>query len=252
MSPTKPICVVIPVYNGENYVGEAIESVLQQTVKPRDIIVVDDGSTDNSKDTVAKFKDRITYLYQENRGPAKARNTGILASNREFISFLDADDVWHTRKLEKQFAEFDKFKNLQITLGLKQIQYSNPEGGVKKRDKNAIVFNLSFGSSLMKRSVFEEVGLLDEELIVGEDTDWFLRARERGVPISVHRDVVLYYRRHENNLTNTNRISKLSVLQVLKKAKDRKGNPGVAAKFAYGKPSDMDELIEMWNMYQKI
>ena len=243
----KPLAVVIPVFNREKFIPDAIQSVLNQHYNSLKVIVVDDGSTDDTKKEVLKFDDRVTYVYQENGGPAKARNTGILASDTEFISFLDSDDVWHPKNLEKQFSEFEKYKNLQIALGLKQVLYVDPDGNNSGDQKGDIIFNLSFGSSLMKRSVFDVVGLLDEELQIGEDTDWFFRAREKGVIISVHRHVVQYYRKHKTNLTSAVRVSPSSVLKVLKKAKDRKTNSDAARTFALRKPSDIDELIAMWN-----
>src|SRR5712692_4293853 len=100
-SPT--VSVVIPVYNGERYLAEAISSVLDQTYKNFELIVVDDGSTDQSAAVVRSFTDdRIRYLYQSNGGASKARNLGVAASRGTVIAFLDSDDVWLPHKLERQ------------------------------------------------------------------------------------------------------------------------------------------------------
>lgn len=243
-----PLTVVIPVFNAEKFISEAIQSVLNQNYNDLQIIVVDDGSTDNTRSEVEKFGSRVTYLFQENGGAAKARNTGILASNTDFISFLDADDVWHPRKLENQFYEFGKYSNLKITLGLCSIfhfELEDPHHVGYQEERP--MFKLSFGSSLMRRSVFDVVGLLDEELNIGEDTDWFFRARAKKVPVSVNRHIVQYVRKHEANLTNVYPVSKLSILKVLKKAIDRNEKTDDTGIFAVNKPSGLDEVIEMWN-----
>ncbi len=100
----KTVSVVIPNYNNAQYLGSAIQSILQQTFTDYEIIVVDDGSTDNSKDVVSAFGDKVRYFWQENKGLGGARNTGILASNAEFIGLLDADDEWKPTYLERMVS----------------------------------------------------------------------------------------------------------------------------------------------------
>ena len=96
------ISVIIPCYNAENFIGEAIESVLRQTFKPYEIIVVDDGSTDDSVKVIKKFKDKIILIQQENKGRVEARKTGFRRATGKWIALLDADDYWHPKKLELQ------------------------------------------------------------------------------------------------------------------------------------------------------
>ncbi|ASV76489.1 Putative glycosyl transferase [Thermogutta terrifontis] len=96
------ISVVIPVYNGAKYLREALASVMEQTYKPFEIIVVDDGSTDGSADIAKSFAENIIVLSQANRGESAARNLGINAASGDWIAFLDADDIWHPKKLERQ------------------------------------------------------------------------------------------------------------------------------------------------------
>jgi glycosyltransferase involved in cell wall biosynthesis len=97
----KTVSVIIPDYNNAYYLESAIQSVLRQTFADYEIIVVDDGSTDNSKDVVSGFGEKVRYIWQENKGLGGARNTGILASNAEFVALLDADDEWQPTYLEK-------------------------------------------------------------------------------------------------------------------------------------------------------
>src|SRR5579871_1893267 len=92
--------VIIPVYNAEAFLAQAVESVRRQTVKPLEIIVVDDGSTDNSAQVAARLD--VHYIYQPNRGPAAARNRALTAARGQFIAFLDADDLWPDNKLAMQ------------------------------------------------------------------------------------------------------------------------------------------------------
>ena len=101
------ISVIIPTYNYANYVRDAVESVLNQSYKEFEIIVVDDGSTDGTKKVLEPLKNRIRYIYQENRGLPSAYNTGIKASKGEYIAFLDSDDLWLPEKLKLQKKYFD-------------------------------------------------------------------------------------------------------------------------------------------------
>jgi glycosyltransferase involved in cell wall biosynthesis len=103
---TPLVSVIVPTYNYAEFIGEAIKSVLDQTIQDFEILVIDDGSTDNTKEVVLSFGDKVRYFYQSQQGPAKARNKGIVESKGEYIAFLDADDVWLPSKLEKQVNLF--------------------------------------------------------------------------------------------------------------------------------------------------
>jgi len=109
------VSVVIPAYNHGRFVGEAIQSVLDQTFQDFELIVVDDGSTDHTREVVTTFPDpRVRYIYQSNRGQAAARNAGILASGGEYVAFLDDDDVWLPTKLELQVQVLDSQPNVAL------------------------------------------------------------------------------------------------------------------------------------------
>src|SRR5438876_789956 len=97
-----PVSVVIPTFNKGCLVAEAVESVLAQTLLPAEIIVVDDGSRDDTRERLAAYRERIQYAFQENRGVSAARNHGVRRATSDLIAFLDSDDVWHPRKLEIQ------------------------------------------------------------------------------------------------------------------------------------------------------
>src|ERR1044072_212389 len=108
------VSVVIPTYNSGPYLLEAIDSLLAQTLLPSEIIVVDDGSSDDTPARLKDYRGRIRYIYQENMGVSAARNRGIEAANGDFIAFLDADDIWHPRKLEFQMETFARIPALGL------------------------------------------------------------------------------------------------------------------------------------------
>ncbi len=100
------VSVVIPTYNAASWIAETLESVLAQTVQPAEIIVVDDGSTDDTAVVLDPYQNRIRHICQDNAGVSAARNRAIEAANGEFIAFLDSDDIWHPQKLEYQMDVF--------------------------------------------------------------------------------------------------------------------------------------------------
>ena len=98
------ISCVVPVFNGERYLGEALDSILAQTYRPLELLVVDDGSTDGAAALVTRYRDQTRPLFQPNAGQAAARNLGLSVARGEFVAFLDADDLWHPEKLARQMA----------------------------------------------------------------------------------------------------------------------------------------------------
>src|SRR5688572_23408840 len=100
------ITCIIAVYNGERYLGEALDSILGQTYQPLRVVVADDGSTDKTAEVAAHYGARIIYLHQSNQGYAASKNLGLNAAQGDFVAFLDADDLWHPEKLERQMARF--------------------------------------------------------------------------------------------------------------------------------------------------
>jgi glycosyltransferase involved in cell wall biosynthesis len=248
MSGDEIISVIIPTYNSAEYLPGAVESIRKQTVPPQEIIIVDDGSTDHTKQVVEKFKNDITYIHQKNSGPASARNRALKEVKGNYITFLDADDLWHPQKLENQIGKFRKINDLGITLGFSfQDEFRSISDINPVKAKLHAKFILLLGSGLIKRSVFEEVGNFDEDLIIGDDTDWFIRAREKGILISIQRELVLYYRSHNESLMKKRDVYRRSVFQLLKKAKDRRSKSEVSLPSMMGKPVNQDDLIEMWN-----
>jgi glycosyltransferase involved in cell wall biosynthesis len=222
------VSVVIPVYDGECYLGEAIETVLSQDHRPLEVIVVNDGSTDNTETIARRYGDHIIYTRQENRGPAAARNRGLQMSHGEVIGFLDADDLWSENKLALQLARLAEDRSVEIIVGLSQpMKLQTDKDGKIIFEKWYDPFcALLLSAALFRKSVFEKVGLFDETLHYGEDTDWFMRAREMGVSIAILQEVTHFYRRHESNMTLDTATRDRFFIKALKKSLDRRRKEG--------------------------
>lgn len=222
------VSVVVPVYNGEAFVREAIQSIQRQDWGAVDIVVVDDGSTDRTAEIVTGFGDKVRYMQQPNLGAAAARNRGIKMAIGDVIAFLDADDLWleHTLSLQLQKLQADPL--LQMVRGHTQrIHLIAGQSGKSTWGNVGEAWPaLSLGSAIMRKSVFDSVGYLDESLPFNEDVDWFLRAKETGITTKMHEDVVQLYRRHDHNLTNNRAQNRTSFLRTLKNTIERKRNKG--------------------------
>lgn len=181
------VSVIIPVYNGERYLAEAINSALVQTVQPREVIVVDDGSNDATNNIAAEFQEAINLVRQENQGVAAARNRGAGIAKGDFLAFLDADDVWMPEKLEAQLALFAQEQQLGLVhCGVREV---NAEGEVLREKCNGmsgwvsrefLMFRrpvvLGGGSGAMiPRRKFDEVGGFDPSLSTSADWDLYYR-----------------------------------------------------------------------------
>ena len=211
------VSVVIPVFNGERFLREAVQSVLDQKYSPLDIIVVDDGSTDGTATVARSLPETVRYLHQTNQGPAAARNRGIEQAQGSLIAFTDADDLWPAAKLELQLPYLINDPKIDIVLG--RIQQVLVDGPTEAQET---AFSVNLGSAVMRKSVFERVGLFDETMRYSEDVDWFMRAREAGAAIVTIDAVTLFYRQHDQNMTRGKSTSELNVLKALKKSLDRR------------------------------
>lgn len=213
------ISVVIPVFNGERFLREAVESVLAQKYSPLEIIIVDDGSTDGTETVARSLPETVRYLRQANKGPAAARNRGIEHARGSLIAFADADDLWPVAKLELQLPYLINKSATEIVMGrIQQMLLSQGQA----REFGEPAFSVNLGGAVIRKSVFERVGLFDEAMRYSEDVDWFMRAREAGVAITTIETVTLFYRQHEENMTRGKSASELNVLKTLKKSLDRR------------------------------
>lgn len=223
------VTTIIPVYNGAAFIKEALASIAdQQSCNLLEIIVVDDGSTDDTPVIVQAFAETsrtaVRYLRQENRGPAAARNRGIAEARGPVLAFLDADDRWTADKLAIQLALLEDTPPVDIVLGYARIfrKMPNPHGSGHIEEMTDPRSLLVFQAGLFQRSVFERVGLLNEDLRLHEDSEWFFRAREAGARIKIHSDAVLLYQRHEKNLTKATFGSPAGLVSLLKQSLARR------------------------------
>lgn len=180
------VSVVIATYNMGQYLPEAIESVLRQTWESLEIIVVDDGSTDDTYNVMNRFKKdyRVRYIYTENQGQPKAKNRGLVEANGDFIGFCDADDIWQPDKLMIQIPEFSDPK---IGVVYSEVDYINQDGKpIKKKQpyprysgpvtNHLIIKNfIPFGTAIIRKECLLDVGYFDEDLPMGIDWDLWLR-----------------------------------------------------------------------------
>lgn len=203
------VSVIIPVHNGERFLAEAISSILDQNYAPLEMIVVDDGSTDGTASVVAETaahrRESVRYVYQPQRGPAAARNRGIELARGEVIAFLDHDDLWAPYCLRTQIEYLAAHPEIEIVQGLivqmQAVPVDSNANEIRFEPSSEPYHFINLGSAIYVKSVFDRVGSLDERLWEAEDTDWFLRAWEKNIPKVVLDRIVLYYRRHDANLT---------------------------------------------------
>lgn len=190
------VSVIIPTYNRANFVCEAIKSVLEQTFQDFEVIVVDDGSTDNTSDVIQCFRDhRIKYIYQQNSGQAAARNSGIQDSDSEYVAFLDSDDMLQPNSLEKRVQIMDKYPGVAFSYG--QVYHTDIDGHVRYLEKahkkscilkgwEQIKLYLFYGNQtntstvMARRSCLEEAGMYDTGFREGsEDLDLYIRLSKK-------------------------------------------------------------------------
>lgn len=217
MSRSPTISVIIPVYNGEAFLGEAVASVLAQTQPATEVIVVDDGSTDGSATVAEGFGERVRVLRQRNQGASAARNHGVRAAQGELLTFLDADDQFVPDALALQLQRIRRYPDTGIVLG----QFQDYAGAAPSGPAHEQLFT-SFGCALIRREVFATVGLLREDLRLAEDWDWFTRAREANIRFLIHRQVVMHRRLHEQNLTRQREAGAKFVLAALRSSLARR------------------------------
>jgi len=224
--------VIVPVFNGEAYLAAALESVFQQNVLPEEIIVVNDGSTDGTRDVVNGFGSQIRVIHQTNQGPAAARNAGLKVASGEMIAFLDADDLWPRYHLRLLLECLHVSPGIGVGLG--RMQHISAKSSLDHLSLvDEPIATQSLGCGLFHQSAFASVGNLDESMRFSEDVDWFMRAREAGITMMLRQEVVLYYRRHDSNMTNVSDFKDLGLLRTLKKSiARRKKEQGVGHSLA--------------------
>jgi glycosyltransferase involved in cell wall biosynthesis len=213
------VSVIIPTYNRAEYVTQAIDSVLAQTYTDYEIIVVDDGSTDNTKEILLPYMDRIRYIYQENAGASAARNRGIKAAKRDWVAFLDSDDEWLPGKLAVQIRAVERHPQLvahMVNVNLTDYNDSDPNSFLHCKfpfEGNEGIIDDPFIQHFKYRTIAMPVavmcrkecaikaGLFDESFLCGEDYDFMCRLALQGSWGYCWDELAMMYRRCEKTVS---------------------------------------------------
>jgi len=201
------VSIVITTYNRRAFLKEAVLSVLDQDYQDKEIIIIDDGSTDGSFEEVRKFP--LRYVWKQNGGISSARNMGIGVSNGEFIAFLDVDDLWKKGKLTKQVQTMIENQiDISYTdeIWIRNGEHLNQRG--RHRKYSGLIFErclplciISPSSVVIKRKVFDKVGLFDEDLPVCEDYDMWLRISSRYPVLFIDKPFIIKRGGHQDQLS---------------------------------------------------
>jgi glycosyltransferase involved in cell wall biosynthesis len=221
------ISVIIPTHNRAELISKTIESVLSQTVKVDEIIIIDDGSTDNTNEVVSKYD--VRYIYQKNKGVSNARNHGIKLAKNQWICFLDSDDIWEENKIEKQIAFHTQNPNILFSHTdelwifndkiIKQKKHQLKPSGYCFQENIA---NTLIGAStvMIHTKIFEDIGYFDEEFIACEDYDLWLRILYKYELGLINEKLIKKIAGHENQLSFTIRLLDIYRIKALMKHLD--------------------------------
>lgn len=217
------VTVIIPAYNRGWIIREAIESVLNQDFKTFELIVVDDGSTDNTQDILTSYRDKIKIIRQKNTGVSAARNKGIVSSSGNYIAFLDSDDIWLPRKLETQVEFFRNNPDALICqteeIWVRNGRKVNPGKRHKKMsgfffEKSLKLCMVSPSAVMMKRELFDICGFFDETLPACEDYDMWLRVNSRHPIYLIDTPLIVKRGGHEDQLSRMHSLDKHRILAI--------------------------------------
>ncbi len=237
MNEELPISVVMSVYNGERYLALAIKSILKQTFKDFEFIIVDDGSTDRSLEIIRKYEkkdSRIRVLVQENQGLAAALNNGIAIAKGKYIARMDDDDISLPKRLELQFAFMESHPDILASSGLAIVinkwgdeyaEWKTEEDSSKIDSKhiNEGCTSLCHPASIIRKSAWEAVGGYSPDIKYAQDLDFWLKIGELGSLANIS-EPLIFYRFHNNFASGTHRQEQYKcMLLAIKRARQRRG-----------------------------
>jgi len=220
------VSAIIPVRDGAPYIASAIESVLEQTKPPAELLVIDDGSRDETARIVSGFSSRgVRLIQQPPKGAAAARNAGVKLARHQLLAFLDADDLWTSTKLERQCAELQSDPTLDMVFGYVR-QFVSPDVEAARRARlrcpNESIPGYLAGTMLIRRESFERVGVFETEWAIGEFLAWYARAQLIGLREKMIPTVFLERRLHRTNQGILKRSERGDYVRVMKKILDRR------------------------------
>ena len=221
------VSVIIPVYNGARHLRAALESVFAQTYPSFEVILVDDGSVDDSSIIAQSFPE-VRYIHQTNQGVAAARNRGIEVARGEFLAFLDQDDLWTPDKLRLQIEYLLSHPDVGYTL-TQQKFFLDPDATLppwfRKELFDSVHTGWVLGTLVVRRTTFEQVGNFVTGYSAANDSDWFFRARAAAIPMAVVPELLLLKRIHETNDSARAKEILSELLKVVKTSLDRQRQP---------------------------
>jgi glycosyltransferase involved in cell wall biosynthesis len=223
--------VIIPSYNSAAYLPDAIDSALNQTIVPLEVIVVNDGSTDETPRILERYQGRIVAITQENRGLSGARNRGIAAARGELVAFLDADDVWLPEKLEKQIECLNEHPRAGLVhsaallwnheTGVQGVRFNGNPGQLAGAcyEEFFTLNRVTVSTMVVRRECLAKVGIFDEDIRRPTTQDWDLCFRiARYHELAYIDKPLILYRVHESNATKRDLDMQEDILYVLQKA----------------------------------
>ena len=222
MSAPPLVSVIVPAHQAEAFLSETLDSAFAQDHPAIEVIVVDDGSTDRSAEIASARPVRL--LRRTRGGPAAARNSGLGIATGQFVTILDADDLWPTDRLSRQLAHLTTHPEQGIVLGLAEV-FLSPGESRPAHDPGFAPGEKVAGhpaTMLARREVFDLVGTFDETLRLSEDIDWLARASDAGIRAGRIDHTLLYYRIHAHNTSRDAHANNVATLRVLRASVHRK------------------------------
>lgn len=220
------VSVILPVYNAGTYLKESLESVFTQTLQPVEIIAINDGSTDNSLEILNEFPTKLRIISRENRGVSPTLNEAIALATGNFVTFLDADDIWVANKLERQLDFLNSHPEKSACFGMVK-QFISPELSDEVKSTISCPEEIQRGilkiTLMIRREALDKVGLFDEQMHRGDFIDWFARAEELGITYEVLPELLAYRRLHRSGLSSQHQHEK-DLIRIAKAALDRRRN----------------------------
>lgn len=219
------VSVVIPAFNAARFLAETIDSVLAQDHPALEVVVVDDGSTDATGEIARSYGDAVAVLTQVHQGLGAAQNRGIARATGDYLSFLDADDLWRPQKTRLQVAAIESLPDIDIVFAhVEQFSSAPAEGGAAPTipETRQVVPGYSTGTMLLARSTFDRVGRFSTAVTIGPFLEWYMRAEDLGIRAHMMQEVLMHRRVHQHNMGIRLRHQQGDYLRVLKESIDRR------------------------------
>lgn len=216
-APTPTISAVMRAYNAEGYIAEALTSILSQTLPPLEVIVIDDGSTDGTPEELERFRDSIRVLGQSNSGHVQALNRAFSEARGDYVANCDADDIWDSRKLERQAEAVAAHSEIDIAFGAARV-FGQRDGewamSTAEAPRAGLMSPQRFGPALyrsnpicpsttvIRRRLHERLGPFADSRLICEDYDYWMRALRAGAVFYYDPEILVHYRRHDHNVSS--------------------------------------------------